>query len=269
MSVNSFVDKNLREGTAWIERTLAAEAIADKSGLLQAIDPRAKLVGLLALLAVSLLTHDFWVIVGVYGGSLILAVASRISLVLFLRRVWLFVPVFTAAIAVPALFLTPGDRLTGIGGLTITYQGAWGAAFLIARVATAVSISTLLVLTTKWYRLLGAMRALRVPAFVISVLTMCYRYIFVLVRLLREFLLVRKSRVIGALPWRDNVRFLARTAGIILIRSLKLAEDVYLAMIARGFDGQVKLADGRPLRSIDYGWITLTFALVGALIWKG
>ncbi len=269
MSVNSFVDKNLREGTAWIERTLAAEAVASKSGLLQAIDPRAKLIGLLAMLVVALVTHDIWVIVVVYGISLALAVASRINLAAFLRRVWLFVPVFTAAIAVPALFLTPGDRVASIGGLAITEQGLWGAAFLVSRVATAVSISTLLVLTTKWHRLLGALRALRVPAFVVIVLTMCYRYIFVLVRLLREFLLVRKSRVIGALPWRDNVRFLARTAGIMLIRSLKLAEDVYLAMIARGFDGQIKLAAVHPLRCLDYGWIVVTFGLVGALLWKG
>ncbi len=269
MSASSFLDKNLREGTAWIERTLAEEAVAARSGLLQAIDPRVKLVSLTALLVFSLLSRNIWVIASVYGGSLLLAAASRISLTAFLCRVWGFVPVFTAAIAVPALFLTPGERLGSIGGLTITHQGAWGAIFLISHVATAISISTLIVLTTKWHRLLLALRALRVPSFVIVVLTMCYRYIFVLVRLFKDFLLARKSRVIGHMPWRENVRFLARTAGIMLVRSLKLADDVYLAMIARGFDGEISLPAGQPLRSIDYSWIAFTLVLLGVLAWKG
>ncbi len=269
MSASSFLDKNLREGSAWIEHTLAAEVIATRKGLLQAVDPRVKLVSLLALLVFSLLSRNIWVIASVYGLSLLLAVASRISLIAFLRRVWLFVPIFTAAIAVPALFLTPGEQLASVGGIVITHQGVWGAIFLISRVATAVSISTLLILTTKWHRLLLALRALRVPSFIIIVLTMCYRYIFVLMRLFKDFLLARKSRVIGRVSWRDNVQFLARTAGIMLIRSLKLADDVYLAMIARGFDGEVELPARQPLRSVDYGWIALTFILLGALAWKG
>ncbi len=269
MSVSSFLDRNLREGTAWIERTLAAEAVAARAGLLQAIDPRVKLIGLLALLVFSLLSRNIWVIASVYGLSLLLAVASRISITAFLRRVWLFVPVFTAAIALPALFLTPGERLGSLGGLTITHQGVWGAIFLISRVATAISISTLLVLTTKWHRLLLALRALRVPSSVIIVLTMCYRYIFVLVRLFNDFLLARKSRVIGRMPWRENVRFLARTAGIMLVRSLRLADDVYLAMLARGFDGEIDLPARQPLRRIDYGWLAAILVLIGALIWKG
>ena len=269
MSASSFLDKNLREGTSWIERTLAAEVIAERRGLLQAIDPRVKLLSLLALLLFSLLSHNIWVIASVYGFSLLLAVASRINLTAFLRRVWLFVPVFTAAIAIPALFLTPGERLLSIGGLTITHQGVWGAIFLISRVATAVSISTLLILTTKWYRVLLALRALRVPSFIILVLTMCYRYIFVLVRLFRDFLLARKSRVIGRVSWKDDLRFLARTTGIMLIRSLKLAEDVYLAMIARGFDGEISLPNRQPLRSVDYGWVAFTLILIGTLAWKG
>ena len=100
-------------------------------------------------------------------------------------------------------------------------------------------------------------------------LTMCYRYIFVLVRLFRDFLLARKSRVIAKVSWKDNLRFLARTTGIMLIRSLKLAEEVYLAMIARGFDEEISLPARRPLRSVDYGWIAFTFVMIGTLAWKG
>lgn len=269
MSASSFLDKNLREGTSWIERTLAAEKIAGRNGLLQAIDPRVKLLSLLALLLFSLLSRNIWVIASVYGFSLLLAVASRISLTVFLRRVWLFVPVFTAAIAVPALFLTPGDPLLRFSGLTITDQGVWGAIFLVSRVATAVSISTLLILTTRWHRLLLALRTLKVPSFIILVLTMCYRYIFVLVRLFNDFLLARKSRVIGKVSWSDNLRFLTRTTGIMLVRSLNLAEDVYLAMTARGFNGEISLPARQPLRGIDYGWLAIIVVLLGALAWKG
>ncbi len=99
---------------------------------------------------------------------------------------------------------------------------------------------------------------------------MCYRYIFILVRLFSEFLLGRKSRSLGGLSWKDNLWFFGRTAGILFIRSLKLAEEVYLAMTSkRGFDGEVRLPSKRTLRVIDYGWIFFVFILLGALTWKG
>jgi len=53
------------------------------------------------------------------------------------------------------------------------------------------------------------------------------------------------------------------------IRALKLGEDVYLAMMSRGFDGEATLTTQQPLRRMDYGWMLGISALIGALAWIG
>jgi len=56
---------------------------------------------------------------------MILSSFSRIAPGYFLKRILLFIPIFTLVIAVPALFITPGAPLVDIGGrVIITEQGA-------------------------------------------------------------------------------------------------------------------------------------------------
>ena len=57
---------------------------------------------------------------------------------------------FTGAIALPALFLTPGRTALSLGGFAITAQGLRAAGFLLSRAETAATLSALLVLTTPW-----------------------------------------------------------------------------------------------------------------------
>ena len=266
---SSFLERNIDSIGSWLQRTLFQEKIAKQRGFLQSIDPRVKLVTLLALLVFSMLTHNIWVLASIYGCLLLLAAFSKINILFFLKRVWIFIPIFTAVIAIPALFITKGEPLLSIGVLTITRQGFWGATFLVSRVATAVSISSLLVLTTEWHKLLFALRFLRVPALIILTLAMSYRYICVLIKLSRDSFLARKSRVIGEVSWKSNLLFLSRTISIMFIRALKLGEDVYLAMMSRGFDGEATLTTQQPLRRMDYGWMLGISALIGALAWIG
>jgi len=265
---SSFLEDNLRGTGLWIKRALLEEETSNLNGLLQSLEPRVKLISLLALLLLALLTKNIGIIIFLYGLSVFLAFASGINIAGFLKRVWVFIPLFTVVIALPALFLTPGAPLFRLGGLIITKQGFLGVVFLVSRVAVSVSISTLLILTTKWNKLLFALRSLGISSFIVLVLAMCYRYIFVLVRMFNNFLLARKSKLINRTSWRDSLKFTGRTAGVIFIRSLNLAEDVYLAMVSRGFDGEVRASSQQALKRHDYEWIVFVFLTVGVLVWK-
>jgi len=265
----SFIENNIGGIAAWIERDFLEEKTARADGFLQRINPHVKLISLLSFLVFSLLTRDLGIIGIIYGLSCFLALVSGINLFYFLRRVWVFIPFFTVIIAVPALFVTPGTALINLGIFTITNQGVWTAAFLVLRVATAVSISTLLVLTTEWHKLLYSLGVLGVSDFIIFILILCYRYIFVLVRLFDKFLFARRSRLIIDVSWRDNLRFMAQTSGILFIRSLKLADEVYLAMKSRGFDSNVNTNSSTSLEKRDYLLAVSVFIVIGVLVWKG
>ena len=89
-----------------------SEDVAAQGGLLQRVDPRVKLVGLLLLLVATGLVHHVAVLVAVYAATLLLAAASGLPLGFFVKRVWLFVPIFTGIVVLPATLsiVTPGRR---------------------------------------------------------------------------------------------------------------------------------------------------------------
>src|SRR2546427_10975497 len=69
---------------------------------LQAIEPRVKLLSMLALLIAAAFVRHVPVLLALYGATLVLAVCSSLRLSFFVRRVWLFVPLFTGLVVAPA-----------------------------------------------------------------------------------------------------------------------------------------------------------------------
>lgn len=231
-----------------LESVLMAEEIARQPGLLQRLDPRAKIAGLLAWVLVAAWATRLQTLGLMFAAATLLAVLSRVPIRFLARRVWLSAAAFAGMLAVPALFLTPGDAL----GYGVTMQGARSAALLVARSVTIASLSALLVLTTPWARILRGLRVLGVPKAAIVVLSMTYRYIFVLIQTAREMLEGRESRTVGKLGAGDTRRLAASAMGVLLGKSLQLSEEVYQAMRSRGFHGEVYLLDEMRLMPADW-----------------
>ncbi|PWQ89310.1 cobalt ECF transporter T component CbiQ, partial [Enterococcus faecium] len=92
--------------------------------------------------------------------------------------------------------------------------------------------------TTTARELPVALSRLRVPALVVSVLTLMIRYIDVLTAEARRMRMARISR--GDSPTMlHQVGATARGVGSLFLRSYERGERVYLAMPSRGFDGHV------------------------------
>ena len=102
---------------------MQSEETARRRGLLQSLDPRVRLVGLLALVIAVVVSRRIEVVAAMFGVAILLALLSRVSLVTLLTRVWLIVLGFTGVIAIPALFTTPGRAVLASGNLAITEQG--------------------------------------------------------------------------------------------------------------------------------------------------
>ncbi|HUO60451.1 MAG TPA: cobalt ECF transporter T component CbiQ [Candidatus Acidoferrales bacterium] len=266
-----FVERSISGITEALEHAIFSEDAARRSGLLQSLDPRAKIVGIFALVVGTAVAHRLDVI-GIFAAvALVLAIVSRVSLMELAKRVWFAVLAFTAVIALPGIFITPGTvvwRAPALGW-TITEQGLRGAALLIARVETASTLTVLLVLCTPWMRVLRALRALRVPLELVVVLGMTYRYIFLLMESAREMFEARRSRTVGQLPSSQRRHMAASAAGVLLQRTVELSGEVHMAMLARGFRGEVYVLEEERMRAIDYvfAFVAVSFAVVVA--WMG
>lgn len=268
---HGFFEKTVAGISETLEHTLFAEELARQPGLLQSLDPRAKLLGALGLLIAASFSHNLLVLLLLYLLTLPIAYASRVPMGFFLKRVWVFMPFFTGIIALPALFnvFSPGQPLVTLISapqftLSITLPGVITAAFLLLRVGTSVSIGVLLILTTRWTSLLKALRVLRVPQSFVLILGMTYRYIYVLLHAMNDMFLARKSRLVGRMSGSEDRHWLTASMGILLSKSYQLSEQVFLAMQSRGFRGEVLIMDNLVWRRADTLWLAV-FLIVAAV----
>lgn len=273
-----FLDRTIGSAAHFMRETIVSEEIARRKGLLQAIDPRVKLITMLAIIVCVSIMRSPIIIWAVYGLTLLLAVASSISLSFFLKRVWFFIPLFSAAIVIPALFnvVTPGETVWTLFHLsrgydfgpyhipdtiTITRQGILTAVTFIGRVSASVSLAVLLTLTTLWNDLLQSLGILKVPRIFILILGMTYRYIILLVETVYDMHIARKSRTLHYGSTGTEQQWVASRMGYLLKRTYVMSQDVHNAMLSRGFSGDVRTLSIFRAKRYDYAWCVFVMLL--------
>jgi cobalt/nickel transport system permease protein len=267
----NFVDKTIRSLLRVLRQALFAEETAQSPGLLQRLDARVKVAGILLLIFAALGLHRLSVLAGLLAACVVLALVSRIPIRVLAAKVWIAVLAFTGAIAIPAIFLTSGDVLFRVPVLdwAASSQGLRSAAFLILRAETAATLAALLVLCTLWPLLLRALRWFRVPGVLVTIVGMTYRYLFLLAQTAEEMFEAREARLIGVLQPADRRRLAAASAGLLLSKSIQLSGEVHLAMQARGFRGDVRLLDEPILEPKDWIALAAFASAAGAALWFG
>ena len=266
-----FVERTVDGVAAFLRDAILSEAVAKRRGLLQALDPRIKLVTLLALIvgvSVMKFPATIW---GMYFFTLLLAVASSVPLWFFVKRVWLFIPIFSAVIVIPALFnvVTPGEPLWTVFHLgrshdfglyhipetiAVTRQGVLTAITFVGRVAASVSLAVLLMLTTRWNDLLRALSVLGIPKIFILTLSMAYRYIILLVNTVQNIHIARKSRTLRYGATSAEQRWVASRMAYLFKRTYLMSQDVHKAMLSRGFSGDIRALSDFRAKKYDFAW---------------
>jgi cobalt/nickel transport system permease protein len=252
--------------------TSMAEGYVHGTSIVHRLDPRLKLLATLATVLVVTITpppawHAF-LLLGVLGWAAVLA--SGIPVTTMLRRASIALPLAgMAALSVP---FTQAGKTLWSGGLfswtlTITDQGLWLFLSVIAKAWLSVLVSGLLVATTPFPELLKAMRTLRVPAVLVTIVSFTYRYLFVLVDEAQRLQRAREARSAGAggtALWRSKV--LGGMIGSLFIRSYERSERIYQAMLSRGYAGQLhsmtQLAWGARDTWVGIGWSAALAATV-------
>jgi cobalt ECF transporter T component CbiQ len=199
---------------------------------LQAWDPRVKLLftGAAVLLNVTL------ALPGVSAALLALALLGLLASRTPWRALLFFVLAPSWALLLVAVGFAVGfghTPLWSLGPLTVYAEGLAQGGNAVLRVASEMSWMALLVLTTPFHDILGALRWFRVPEVLVSTLGFMYRYIFVL---FGEFTAMRAAaRVRGGF---DGTRRGLETSGSLLaqifFRAYDRSERIALAIQARG-----------------------------------
>jgi cobalt/nickel transport system permease protein len=271
----SYLAKTIQGGSGLLQQVLFGEDVAAARGLLQRIDPRLKILSLIALLIAAGLAHSMVTLMVMYALTLGLAAASALPVGFFVKRVWLFVPIFTGIVVIPATLsiVTPGDVVLTLWHWNgapqgFTAQGLTAAARVVCRVAVSISLVVLLTLTTPWVRLLAALRSLGVPKIFILIVGMAYRYIFLLLGSVTDMYQARQARTPGTPKHDKSARaFLGASVATLLGKSAQLSEEVHHAMVARGFRGDAKTLERHRFTVLDLCFAVAVSVIVVAMIW--
>ncbi|MEU6746667.1 cobalt ECF transporter T component CbiQ [Spirillospora sp. NPDC046719] len=270
----SYLRKTLNGGAGLLRQVMFSDDTARQDGLLQRIDPRVKFVSVIVLLVAAGLARNIPTLIAVYAVTLALAAASRLPVGFFIKRVWLFVPIFTGIVVLPATLsvVTHGDVVLTLWhwhgrAEGFTSQGLTSAGLVVSRVAVSISLVVLLTLTTPWVRLLAALRSVGVPRIFILIIGMAYRYIFLLLNTVTDMYQARTSRTIGAAKHDGGARaFLGASGGALFGKANQLSEEVHQAMTARGYRGDAKTLQSFRLGGLDIAAALCCAALAAAIL---
>jgi len=224
---------------------------------LHRLDARVKLVLALAfILAVALAPVGRWPAYILFLAlALSAAILSRLGAGFAARRALLALPFALAAL--PLAFSTPGMPLAGIHvgawSLQVTDAGMERLASIVLKSWLSVQAGVLLAATTPFPDLLMAMRAIHIPRLLVAIFGLMWRYLFVLADEALRLTRARDARS-GSLDgvarssvlWRAQVT--GHMAGSLFLRGYERSERIYHAMLARGYDGEVRALPVPPLQ---------------------
>ena len=238
------------EGRSWFHSADARIKLVMALGFIFATTsiPPGKWIGFAAMLALV------WLAVAI----------SRVGLLRAFLRSLIAIPFIL--IALPTVFTKPGLPLFELDltlfALTGTQEGLDFFISVLLKSWASVTAAVVLTATTPPLRLLEALRALRIPAVLVAIVMLMYRYLFVLVDEAQSLMRARTARSAaigpksgGSLVWR--AKSAGGMAGSLFIRTLDRSERIYMAMLARGYDGTLRQS---RVDSIERGPILLLVA---------
>ena len=278
-----FLDKGIRHLAKIIRTSYLQWESSRGNGLFQGLDARVKILFLLAFLVVVSLKKNIGGELAVAALIFVFAAASRLNLKAFYGRILLLGFFFGFIIALPSSLnvITPGEvvlPLFSLGSahslwmysipkdIGITREGLRGVAMLTLRVSNSVSISLLVLYTTPFTELMRALKVFRVPDTFIMVINLAYKYVFIFARTVEEMHLAKKSRLAGAVEDKEARKWIAGRIALVFRKTQLKCEEIYKAMVARGFSGEVSLS-GFPKAGVrDYAAAALLVAAGAALL---
>jgi len=216
---------------------MIAEPLAYGDSFLHRIDPRLRIVAAALFSCSVAVFHALAALSAACLAALLLLVAAgldwrevgrRLAVVLgFVLLLWCLLPL-----------TYEGQILARVGPLNLYRPGVWLAAQITLKSFAIIAVFTALLATMPVSTLGQSLARLHVPAKLVYLLLMCYRYIFVIEQEYHRLVAAMKIRGFRPRTNLHTYRSYAYLVGMLFVRAAGRAERVHQAMRCRGFDGR-------------------------------
>ncbi len=281
----SFIDTTLLHSAKAIKTMYLQAENADKKSIIHKIHSHIKLISLIFLVVVVSVLHTVTAQLWIFAFIFFVYVLSKLNLFQVYRKIFLLAFFFGFFVSFPAALniFTPGDIIINLfsfdapskfwiysipANIGFTKNGFEVVSILFLRVLNSVSFSLLIVYTTSFPAFIKSFKLIGIPDTFLMIISLAYKFIFILTRTIDEVYFALKSRLSVNLK-NDNIRELVSgRVFYIFKRSAGIYENTYNAMVSRGYHGRIFLHSQNKIGYTDFiaVFIVLTFGIILILV---
>lgn len=243
------------------------EGYTNRDSVMHRLDPRVKIIAFFSFIFMVVLTPlegDVYRFVAYFALLFGMMLFSNVPLGFIFQRSLVILP-FVVFITIFLPF-TPSKGLAEtsyiyLWGLKLNREGILFFQEITFKAWLSALSMILLTNTTKFTDLLKGLEKLKVSRIMIIIISFMYRYIFVFIEEVKSVQRAMQSRNFGGNKlWQWKI--LSALLANIFLRTYEQSERVYVAMLARGFDGQIRTMDEMQVCKSDMAFLGLVAVML-------
>jgi cobalt/nickel transport system permease protein len=273
----AFIDRTIKKTASFIRNSINQYESSKNISGFQRISAQTILFFFIMYVVCIGLTHTIRGQLIFLAILFIMTLFSAANLINLYKKVFILSFLFGFMVMIPAALnvFTPGRMLFTLVRLQsektyliyhlpaeigITYEGLLIVLRMFLKVFNSLTLTFFILHVVSFSRLTKALRTIRVPAIFILIITLSYKFIFILAYTVEEMYMALKARWIGGFNQSETHRIIAGRMGFLFRKSWMRYEETYKAMVARGYNGEVKITG---IEKITYKEIALLTLFTG------
>jgi cobalt/nickel transport system permease protein len=279
----SFTDKTILNSARAVKSIYMQAENAAKENFIHKINPHVKLISLIYLaVVISVVSNP---VAQILATALIFFLYIMAGLKVFqvYRKIFFVAFIFGFLVVFPASLniITPGKIIFNLisfnkpshfwiynipQNIGFTENGFQVVSLIFLRVLNSVSFAMLIVFTTPFPSFIKSFKIIGVPDTFLMIISLAYKYIFILSRTIEETYFALKSRLSGNIKSTSIRKLISGRVFFIFKRSVMIYENTYYAMVSRGYNGKVRLHSLHHFTINDYVALIIIFTSGIAII---
>lgn len=254
----SFLDKTILNSSKAVKSIYLQAENAARDNFIMKINPKVKFISLVYMaVVVSVVSNPVTQLI-ITAFIFLLCIIARLRLLDVYRKIFILAFLFGFLVVFPASLniITPGEIIFNIisfngpshfliysipQNIGFTINGLQVVSLVFLRVLNSVSFALLVVYTTPFPSFIKSFKMIGVPDTFLMVISLAYKYIFILSRTIEETYFAFKSRLSGNIKSNSIRKLIGGRIFFIFKRSMIIYQNTYNAMVSRGYKGKVIL----------------------------
>jgi len=274
----SFLDKTILNTARAVKAIYLQAENATKKNLIYDIHPYIKLFSLVYLAIMISVAGNLNAQLLATSFLFLLYIIAKLRISQVYAKIFFLALIFGLIVVLPASLnvITPGKIILNLitfkepsrfwiytipQKIGITLEGLQVVSLVFLRVLNSISIAMLIIYTTSFPSFIKSFKILRVPDTFLMIISLAYKFIFILSRTIEETFFALKSRLLGNIGSSYVRKLVGGRIFFLFKKSMIIYENTYYAMVSRGYQGRIILHSQNRLNYKDYVALIVIIAL--------